>query len=257
MSISSEIERIQSAKSDIITAIENKGVTVPTGATIDALPELIDSIPGGGGGGGGVIDKITPFGINEFSPKVNLLPTRIENDKFIVGSGLNSQAGIFPTIGIIDGTKINELEIIVKLNFKLNQGQGDSWFVTNSFSSVDNLTSDKVIELGCNSGGLLFRVNDTYAGSYPVNIINNDKKFKLVVNRQNVRIYVKDTNNNWSQIFLSESFPGVLDFKKNVLPGFGYKSNYSNILGGGSVIYLNETCIKVDGVILWGDDIEN
>lgn len=49
MSISSEIERIQSAKSDIITAIENQGVTVPTGATIDALSNLIDSIPSGGG----------------------------------------------------------------------------------------------------------------------------------------------------------------------------------------------------------------
>lgn len=52
MSISSEIERIQTAKSAIITSIENKGVTVPTGATIDELPELIDSIPSGGGGGG-------------------------------------------------------------------------------------------------------------------------------------------------------------------------------------------------------------
>ena len=51
MSISSEIERIQSAKSDIITAIENKGVTVPTGAKIDELSTLIDSIPSGGGGG--------------------------------------------------------------------------------------------------------------------------------------------------------------------------------------------------------------
>ncbi len=51
MSISSEIERIQTAKSAIITSIENKGVTVPTGAMIDELPELIDSIPSGGGGG--------------------------------------------------------------------------------------------------------------------------------------------------------------------------------------------------------------
>ena len=254
MSIASEIARLRGVKANILRAISDKGVEVPSGSMLDDCPNLIASISGGGGG---AIDKITPFGINEFSPNVNLLPTRIENDKFIVGSGTNSQAGIFPTIGIIDGTKINELEIIVKLNFKLNQGQGDSWFVTNSFSSVDNLTSDKVIELGCNSQQLLFRVNNTFAGSYPVSIINTDKKIKLVVNRQRTIVYIKNIKNNWSQIFSTESYPGVLDIKKNILPGFGYKSNYSNILGGGSVIYLNETCIKVDGVIIWGDDIEN
>jgi len=57
MSISSEIERIQTAKSAIITSIENKGVTVPTGAMIDELPELIDSIPSGGGGGDSFFKK--------------------------------------------------------------------------------------------------------------------------------------------------------------------------------------------------------
>ena len=49
MSIASEITRLQNAKADIKSSIEEKGVTVPSTATLDEYPELIDSIPAGGG----------------------------------------------------------------------------------------------------------------------------------------------------------------------------------------------------------------
>lgn len=49
MSIASEITRLQQAKADIKTAIENKGVTVPSSATLDDYADLVDSISGGGG----------------------------------------------------------------------------------------------------------------------------------------------------------------------------------------------------------------
>lgn len=52
MSVQSEIERIAGAKSDIATAITNKGVTVPSGTKLDGMAALIDSIESGGGGGG-------------------------------------------------------------------------------------------------------------------------------------------------------------------------------------------------------------
>lgn len=44
MSISSEITRINNAKKDIITSIENKGIDVKEGAKIDELPSYIDRI---------------------------------------------------------------------------------------------------------------------------------------------------------------------------------------------------------------------
>ena len=47
MSIASEITRLQGAKADIIRAITNKGVTVPSSAKIDELAPLILSIIGG------------------------------------------------------------------------------------------------------------------------------------------------------------------------------------------------------------------
>ena len=50
MSIATEISRLQTAKANIKTAIENKGVTVPSSTTLDGYPFLINQISGGGGG---------------------------------------------------------------------------------------------------------------------------------------------------------------------------------------------------------------
>lgn len=49
MSIASEITRLNGAKADIIQAIADKGVTVPSSAKLDDMAELIASISGGGG----------------------------------------------------------------------------------------------------------------------------------------------------------------------------------------------------------------
>lgn len=49
MSISSEITRIQNAKTALKSSIEAKGVSVPAEAKIDAYPTLVDSISSGGG----------------------------------------------------------------------------------------------------------------------------------------------------------------------------------------------------------------
>ena len=48
MSVQSEITRITTAKSDIATAITNKGVTVPSGTKLDGMAALIGSIESGG-----------------------------------------------------------------------------------------------------------------------------------------------------------------------------------------------------------------
>lgn len=49
MAIASEISRLQTAKANIKTSIENKGVTVPSSTTLSGYSALIDSIPTGGG----------------------------------------------------------------------------------------------------------------------------------------------------------------------------------------------------------------
>lgn len=66
MSISTEITRLQQAKSDLATSIANKGVTVPSSATLDDYPALVDSISGGGTDMADVFNDcvhvITPYG---------------------------------------------------------------------------------------------------------------------------------------------------------------------------------------------------
>ena len=46
--ISTELQRIIQAKADIVTSIENKGVTVPAGTKIDDLDDYVDQIQQGG-----------------------------------------------------------------------------------------------------------------------------------------------------------------------------------------------------------------
>ena len=77
MSISSEISRISGNVSDALSAIANKGVTVPSGSNSDDLADLIDAIQTGGGGGsaisivdtldsgGGTIRTITAVDISD------------------------------------------------------------------------------------------------------------------------------------------------------------------------------------------------
>lgn len=59
MSVQSEITRLETAKASIVAAIEGKGVTVPSGAKLDALAALIESIEAGGGGSGGLPSPFT------------------------------------------------------------------------------------------------------------------------------------------------------------------------------------------------------
>ena len=58
MSIASEITRLQRAKSDLKTAIGNKGVTVPSSAKLDDYADYVDLIQTGGGGSSGSVKFI-------------------------------------------------------------------------------------------------------------------------------------------------------------------------------------------------------
>ena len=49
MSIQTELTRLTTAKNAIVSAIEGKGVDVPSGTKLDALAALIESIEAGGG----------------------------------------------------------------------------------------------------------------------------------------------------------------------------------------------------------------
>lgn len=54
--VEQNLERILTAKADLKTAIEAKGVTVPSATLIDGYADLVDQIPTGGGGYTGHVD---------------------------------------------------------------------------------------------------------------------------------------------------------------------------------------------------------
>ena len=58
MAITQEITRIQGAKADIKSAIEAKGVSVPSNALIDTYDDYVAAIPSGGGGNQDLVDLI-------------------------------------------------------------------------------------------------------------------------------------------------------------------------------------------------------
>lgn len=60
MSIQSEITRLSGNVSDALTAIANKGVTIPAGSNSDDLATLIGQIQTGGGGAGAISIVDTP-----------------------------------------------------------------------------------------------------------------------------------------------------------------------------------------------------
>lgn len=57
MSVATEISRLQNAKANIKVAIEAKGVTVPSSATIDSYNTYINQIQTGGGGGTNYLEQ--------------------------------------------------------------------------------------------------------------------------------------------------------------------------------------------------------
>lgn len=105
--IQTEIDRLKKAKSDIKTAITNKGGTISDTATIDTYASAIDGISTGGGGVpivfyGGTNMRLVVISNNipdMYSTKENYFPTlgTIPKDAFIMRAGVSS-IQIYPYI---------------------------------------------------------------------------------------------------------------------------------------------------------------
>ena len=107
--IQTEIDRLKKAKSDIKTAIINKGGTISDTATIDTYASAINGISTGGGGvpivfygGGGIKRMVVSSSSNipdMYSTKENYFPPLglIPKDAFILRAGVN-EILIYPYI---------------------------------------------------------------------------------------------------------------------------------------------------------------
>lgn len=73
MSVQTQIDRLETAKNAIVSAITGKGVSVPSGTKLDGLAALIASIvtgggSGGGGSGGGLPSGVSALTFGTFTP---------------------------------------------------------------------------------------------------------------------------------------------------------------------------------------------
>lgn len=145
MSIQTEIDRISGNVSAALSAIVEKGVTVPDGSTSDALAELIASIEAGGGGYEVTYGVITPVGDNTTISWEHGLSKAPE---FVL---------IFMGLGYRYTTFANSLRTFYKRNTSSigNVNEQYDAYVT-SYS-----TSDIVHANSMSSGQSPFTVNDT------------------------------------------------------------------------------------------------
>ena len=101
MSIQTELTRLTNAKAAIKTAIEGKGVTVPSGTLLDGMASLIESIEAGGG----------DFDFSSFCFPI----TKAVSGTFMLSENsesttINHNLGITPKIIIVFCTDISSLK---------------------------------------------------------------------------------------------------------------------------------------------------
>lgn len=146
MSIASEVSRIIQAKTDIKTAIEAKGVTVPNGALLGAYPALIDGISGGGGAPGvgtaftGATCPVT------FKGNTNIYENEWEykSDGALTITGLDS-------VATITGNGTNHVKVLFDVTSStssitlFNINVGDKTFVGRFFYYGEELTANQCL----------------------------------------------------------------------------------------------------------------
>lgn len=111
MSIQSELTRLTNAKAAIKTAIEGKGVTVPSGTLLDGMAALIESIEAGSGG---VEVNIGSFIL---SSSINIYGT----DGYSIIHGLSSSPDLFV---LLKNDEINRAGVLSLYIYYKNKSGG-------------------------------------------------------------------------------------------------------------------------------------
>lgn len=237
MSIATEITRLQTAKTDLKTAIEGKGVTVPSATKIDGYADLVDSIETGGGGGD--IDAIIDGSI-----------TAVESDATVV------EEYKFYNCTHLASVKFNEPVWI-----KGNAFRGCTALQTfdakkayrifgNSFTGVlANLVFANITdELGTSalSGWLGQKIDLDGSAAFEIKMstFSNASNFNVLIIRKNSRIILGNINAFSGTPFTSSGTGGTIYVPRSLLSEYTQATNWSTILG-----YTNNQILPIEGSI--------
>lgn len=203
MSIASEITRLQTAKADIKAAIEDKGVTVPSAATLDDYADYVSAISGGGGGeysADDFADNTKPTGIitlngtsigsYTFRGRTGVTGIVAENVTVVKEQALYGCTGLtsinFPSVTSFEFSAFKNCTNLTSARLEnLRTTTGDTGF--DGCSNLESVYLPKLTSLG-NSGNYYFRrcvklggiVLPMYNGRFGTGIFENCGSLKYV-----------------------------------------------------------------------------
>ena len=151
MSIQTEIARINGAKADLQSWVEENGVTVPDGTLIDGLVELVKTVETGGGGGDTQIDGLIDRSITEIQ---NSRVTSIGMYAFYRCSNLTTAN--FPAAKSIGGGAFQSCTELSAVDFPVAKSIGSYAFAScTKLSAVDFPAAESIDTRAFNSCGIL------------------------------------------------------------------------------------------------------
>ena len=267
MSIATELTRIQTAKADIKSAIEAKGVTVPSNALIDDYDTYIAQISGGGGSNDlkdllekditsvDIPDGTTKIGSYAFIECTSLasvsIPnsvTRIENDAFNTCSSLTSITIPNNVTSIGNGafaycTGLTSVSIGTGVtNIGPQAFRGCSGLTSVTIPSNVTVISQQAFQ-GCTHLTSV-TVEATTPPTLGTNAFDNTNNCPIYVPSSSVNAYKAATNwSTYASRIQAIIVPGIMEATFNVTD----TSSATNIMYSSSTSQFSE--IEIDGVV--------
>ena len=165
MSIQSEITRITGKRDESFTEVANKGVTVPSGATIDDLPGLIRQIQTGSGGGGsaetllasGTYTVTSAASSITISTGISNLDTTKVRKALVVGNLSSASAGFMKWFSVVYVTDPDTLVNAVGANFPKARYYNSAASAGGIVNYQYNSASNSICYIGTNGSTIVCR----------------------------------------------------------------------------------------------------
>lgn len=250
MSIATEITRLQTAKADLKTAIEGKGVTVPSATLIDGYADLVDAIQTGGGGGSkydDLVDVINgTFTGTEFT---NEDITIARNSMFSNQRIRNVQRLSLPNCTTVEQNGIYQAYSLKSVYLPKVTRLGVTAMGYCNNTGFDILVLPSLTQMGAqairNMTALvtLDVLGGTSSGAWGGNAMVACTKLSTVVIRQTDAVSPLDNINSFNDTcFASGKAGGTLYVPSALIADYQAATNWSTILG-----YTNNSIAAIEG----------